>query len=87
MRRLTGAVKVPMLEGVKGAVTMTVAAIDTLALARQAMNEILAEQVATKADISALRTELQLLEQRLTIKVGAMIIALGSFMAAIKFFG
>ncbi len=45
-----------------------------------ALDEALRDAVATK-------TDLQLLEQRLTIKVGAMVIALGGFLAALKFFG
>lgn len=41
-------------------------------------------QLATKDD---LRTGLHDLEQRLTIKVGAMLVVLGGFLAALKFFG
>lgn len=35
----------------------------------------------------ATKTDIQLLEQRLTIKMGAMMIALGGFLTVIKFFG
>ena len=37
-------------------------------------------QLATKADLEALKYEL-------TIRIGAMLIALGGFLAALKFFG
>jgi len=64
---------------------------DTLALARKleaagfdpkqaqdtaaALAEVLSEQVATKHDINELRAELREVEQRLVIKLGAMIAA------------
>jgi hypothetical protein len=43
----------------------------------------------TAADLSQLATKADLvdLEQRLTIKFGAMLVVLGGFLAALKFFG
>jgi len=45
-----------------------------------AFADTLEANMATKADLEAL-------EQRLTIKIGAMIVALAGFLAAIRFFG
>jgi hypothetical protein len=45
-----------------------------------ALDEALRDSVATKADLREM-------ELRVTVKVGAMIIALGGFLSAIKFFG
>lgn len=48
------------------------------------------EQLATKQDLKQLeltmRTELKQIEQAITIRTGAMILALGGFLAGIKFF-
>ncbi|NVK17840.1 MAG: DUF1640 domain-containing protein [Methylocystaceae bacterium] len=48
------------------------------------------EQLATKQDLKQLeltmRTELKQIEQSITIRTGAMILALGGFLAGIKFF-
>ncbi|SCA56432.1 conserved hypothetical protein [Candidatus Terasakiella magnetica] len=48
------------------------------------------ENLATKHDLKqlemAMRHDLKQLEQSMTIRTGAMIFALGGFMAAIKFF-
>jgi hypothetical protein len=59
-----------------------------------AMTEALRESVATKRDIIALRTEITRLENKielavrdLTIRMGAMLVVLGGFLASIKFFG
>jgi hypothetical protein len=75
---------------------MTAIAFDTHAFIKrltaagmpESQAEILAEeqtrlietQLATKAD-------LEMLKHELTIRVGAMIIALGGFLSALKFFG
>ncbi|MDV7338463.1 hypothetical protein RYZ26_02565 [Terasakiella sp. A23] len=48
------------------------------------------EQLATKQDLKHLelqmRTDLKQIEQSITIRTGAMILALGGFLAGIKFF-
>ena len=46
----------------------------------EALADTLEAQMATKADLEGL-------EQRLTIKIGAMLVALAGFLAAIRFFG
>jgi hypothetical protein len=55
-----------------------------------ALDNALRDSVATKDDlingIAMVRKDMELLEQRMTIKMGAMIIALGGFLTAIKFF-
>ena len=58
-----------------------------------ALDNALRDSVATKDDVTNLRQDIvlvrkdmELLEQRITIKMGAMIIALGGFLTAIKFF-
>ncbi len=55
-----------------------------------ALDNALRDTVATKDDvinnIAMVRKDMELLEQRITIKMGAMIIALGGFLTAIKFF-
>lgn len=55
-----------------------------------ALDEALRDSVATKADITALRTEMQtgfqLLEHRMTIKLGGMLLALaGILLAAMRY--
>lgn len=52
-----------------------------------ALDEALRDSVATRQDIALLRSDMEKLELRLTVKMGAMIIALGGFLAAVKFFG
>ena len=55
------------------------------ALVREAQDSS-AGEMATKGDVSALRTELLLLEQRMTIKLGGLtVVASGLILAAIKF--
>jgi len=46
----------------------------------------LRESVATKADLLALRTDLLALEQRLTIRMGVIGVAIVAFLASLKFF-
>lgn len=61
----------------------------------EAQAEILAEeqsklietQLATKAGIAEVRKDIELAKHELTIRVGAMIVALGGFLTAVKFFG
>jgi hypothetical protein len=81
---------------------MTTVPFDTLKLARkleaagfqpkqaadtsEALAEVLSEEVATKADIAAVRHDIELLKRDLTIRTGAMMLALGGFLAAIRFF-
>ena len=55
--------------------------------AAEAFAEATGQELATKADIARLETGMQLLEQRLVIKLGAMVIALGAFLSVIRFFG
>lgn len=52
-----------------------------------ALEDALRETVATKHDILSLEKHIQLLEQRLVIKMGLMIFALGGFLSAMKYFG
>ena len=76
---------------------MTAVPFDTLKLARalrdeakmpadqaegvaNALAEAFRDEIATKADLRDL-------EQRMTLKIGAMMVALGGFLTAIKFFG
>ena len=72
---------------------------DTLALARKleaagfsheqaqntaaALADVLSEQVATRQDIKDLRVELREMEQRLTIRLGAMLAASIAIVAAL----
>jgi hypothetical protein len=53
----------------------------------QALEDALRDSVATKADIVHLESSLRELEQRLTIKMGTMAVALAAFLAAIKYWG
>jgi len=54
--------------------------------AAEAFAEATSQELATKADISRLETALQLLEQRMTIKLGGMlIVAVGVILAAIRY--
>ena len=46
----------------------------------------LRESVATKADLLALRTDLLALEQRLTIRMAVIGVAIVAFLASLKFF-
>ncbi len=55
--------------------------------AAEAFAEATGQELATKADIVRIETGMQLLEQRLVIKFGAMVIALGAFLSVIRFFG
>ena len=50
----------------------------------EALAEAFEDQLATKSDLASLRTELQLLEQRLTIKLGALGAAIVGILAAMK---
>ena len=67
----------------------------TLAGMPEAQAEVLAEeqaklietQLATKADIADVRRDIELAKHELTVRVGAMVIALGGFLTALKFFG
>jgi hypothetical protein len=43
--------------------------------------------LATKEDINTLRSEMREIELRLTIKLGAMVFALGGFLIAVKYLG
>ena len=74
---------------------MTAAPFDTLKLSRQlrdrahfnqieALAEAFQEQIATKADILLLQNEMKLLEQRLTIKTGAMLAAAIGILLALE---
>jgi len=44
------------------------------------------EQLATKQDLKQLELKMSQIEQSITIRTGAMILALGGFLAGIKFF-
>lgn len=44
-------------------------------------------QLAAKADIADVRRDIKLAKHELTIRIGAMVIALGGFLSALKFFG
>jgi hypothetical protein len=52
-----------------------------------ALDEAFRDTVATKADITHLEGSLRELEQRLTIKMGTIAVALGGFLVAIKYLG
>ena len=52
----------------------------------EAMDEALREAVATKADIVALKSELKLAVQDMTIRTGLIAAAIVTILAAIKFF-
>jgi hypothetical protein len=52
-----------------------------------ALDEAMRDTVATKSDIGDVKASMREMELRLTVKMGAMLIALGGFLAAIKFFG
>lgn len=49
--------------------------------------KLIETQLATKADIADVRRDIELAKHELTVRVGAMIVALGGFLAAVKFFG
>lgn len=50
--------------------------------------EVLAEEQAKLIETQlATKSDLDVLKHELTIRIGAMILALGGFLAAIKFFG
>lgn len=53
----------------------------------QAFADATSEQMATKADIAIIETKIDALEMRLTIRLGAMIFALGGVLLAVKFLG
>ena len=52
-----------------------------------ALDEALRDSVATKGDIERLGYEMKAMEQRMIIKMGAMMVALAAFLSAIKFVG
>lgn len=75
---------------------MTAIAFDTHAFIKrlvaagmpESQAEVLAEEQAKLIETQlATKSDLELLKHELTIRVGAMIIALGGFLAAIKFVG
>jgi hypothetical protein len=47
--------------------------------------KLIETQLATKADIDLVRRDIELAKHELTIRVGAMIVALGGFLAAIRY--
>lgn len=49
--------------------------------------KLIETQLATKADIADVRRDIELAKHELTIRIGAMVIALGGFLSALKFFG
>ena len=57
----------------------------------RAAQNIEIDHLSTKAEVAQfkleLKTDMQLLEQRIVIKLGAMIMVLGGILIAIKFFG
>lgn len=54
--------------------------------AAEAFAEATSQELATKADVTRLETALQLLEQRMTIKLGGLIVAAtGLLLAAIRY--
>jgi hypothetical protein len=53
----------------------------------EAMAEALRESVATKRDIAEVKHEIALAVRDMTIRTGAMLIALFAALASIKFFG
>jgi hypothetical protein len=52
-----------------------------------AMEDALRQSVATKADIVSLRTEMQAIEHRLTVRGGLMAAAVVAILAGLKVFG
>ncbi|MEI7606359.1 MAG: hypothetical protein WCJ64_03130 [Rhodospirillaceae bacterium] len=56
--------------------------------AAEAFADATSQELATKADIGRLETALLLLEQRMTIKLGGLVVvATGVILAAIKYMG
>ena len=55
--------------------------------AAEALDGALKDTVATKHDIELLRYEMQQMEYRITTRLGVMIVAGISILAAIRFFG
>jgi hypothetical protein len=53
----------------------------------EALDEALRESVATKADVVALKHDIDLAVRDMTIRTGAMLIVLFGALASIKFFG
>ena len=53
----------------------------------QAVEEALRESVATKADIAGVNNRIELAVRDMTIRMGAIAVALFAALAAIKFFG
>lgn len=49
--------------------------------------KLIETQLATKVDIADVRRDIELAKHELTIRIGAMVIALGGFLSALKFFG
>ena len=52
----------------------------------EAIDEALHEAVATKADITALRSDIALLESRLTTRTGGMMVAAVGILLGFKYF-
>lgn len=83
-------------------ISMTIIAFDTYSFIKQLtaagmpeaqaeiianqQKELIEEKLATKHDIMQIKRDIVESEQRTIIKLGGMIIALGAFLAAIKFF-
>ncbi len=53
----------------------------------EALADAFKDTIATRQDITDVRTDIRASEQTLTIRMGAMVIALGGFLTAIKYFG
>jgi hypothetical protein len=53
----------------------------------QALDDALRDSVATKADILRLEGLIREVEQRMTIKMGAIAVALAAFLSAIRYWG
>jgi transcriptional antiterminator len=60
---------------------------DADALRHELKSELDAHRQATNADFAAVRAELRELEQRLTIRLGSMIVVATGVLLAAKFFG
>lgn len=52
----------------------------------EALDTAFKESVATQHDIDLLRRDMREMEQRITIRLGGMIVAATAFLTAIKFF-
>jgi hypothetical protein len=51
-----------------------------------ALDDAMRDSVATRSDITSLRTEIEMFKRDIIIAVGSMMIGLGAFLTALQFF-